>query len=1070
MDITTKFQEVEFYGNLLKDPQKQLEAIKYFESLIEYSQIIELCLYSIINTNQDLVQFHMANILKISLPIYICQFDAEKFNSIFQSIFNLINQSGKSISCIIQLTEAFSILIKLRGCQTELNQIANIIDSLILDIQQDKQSLQLDLCLSILNEFNASTCSNINTSMDTQLSCQQWFQDRYIVPLFSKIVEILTQLHYANSHNILTQKFLLILNKIFEWRFNIDQDLVNSSNQFPTHLTQIFNTDSFYESLTKIYLEKFEDFNIRNNIEQIYKILCQLDESSFSEYSLFQLFQNQLLNFICHIFSKIPLLSYPATMVNACEISFNCIESNSLAKLANLSHILILLNQCSNCTIMCLENCDFDDNNTHFYESIKLLFQLWSNLVSKLVSFQYYSRKASNNSLEIAKSREIAEFLSEIAPSIVSEFIELMAKQSSHPDLTLFSIEYNAFDPDMFISVAGIARYNLESILPSLSISLEQSISLFFQMDLTTQVNRVESEFYDLNLNAINRKIECLILLFGYIFTDFEEGEHCKIPPSIIEYSKAQQNTQEDLCLRIPAFILEYTTQICSQAQFNLRTNESNAVDYPLWFINRWAGVYLFFNVDDYNGISQNLLSSFSSAPLGIQCQSISHTLLEIANSIFSFKEFSSNTRISYLATLTRLMNKSPFFNQVKLSNSHSELLQTLCNNLNHYSSQLQRPIIEYLLLPNTLRSTDINLFNIINTEIENQIHSLIAQSLSNPHCDYKSKAICVYLRLNGMTSSVDFDTFDSYFQNLQTKFSAHLRILVKLSTEVEVWIACFDWVIKLINILDSFGDSADYLKSLLNMIHSTLKMYLNNINKLDKSDLDEEYDIILFMQILENLIHLDNTNQNIGVIEQDSDIVPKVVLELSHEFMEHLNDSKLQSFEVQSRYTKLISTLLSSYGNHLKHISSSYVERLYLSLRYGVENFSPEYSDSVLGSIKQLIILFNNEQLVIGSAPYQLIRMILSDSFNLVINNKVNSQSLDNMVIIFTYMVLYHQEIFSNLMQNLAHNFGLATQANINEASQRLYSAVGLTNDVNQLKPVISSFIFNLKSLVFLK
>jgi uncharacterized protein YaaN involved in tellurite resistance len=54
--------------------------------------------------------------------------------------------------------------------------------------------------------------------------------------------------------------------------------------------------------------------------------------------------------------------------------------------------------------------------------------------------------------------------------------------------------------------------------------------------------------------------------------------------------------------------------------------------------------------------------------------------------------------------------------------------------------------------------------------------------------------------------------------------------------------------------------------------------------------------------------------------------------------------------------------------------------------------------------------------------------------------------------------------------MQSLALNFGLTTQSNINEASQRLYSTVGLINDVNQLKPVISSFIFNLKSLVFLK
>jgi hypothetical protein len=142
---------------------------------------------------------------------------------------------------------------------------------------------------------------------------------------------------------------------------------------------------------------------------------------------------------------------------------------------------------------MCLENCDFDDNNAHFYESMKLLFQLWSNLISKLDSFQYYSRKVSNNSLETAKSREIVDFLSGIAPSIVSQFIELMVKQSSNPDSPLFDIEYSVFDPDMFISAAGIARYNLELILPSLSISLQQSISLFFQIDLTTQVSRTES-------------------------------------------------------------------------------------------------------------------------------------------------------------------------------------------------------------------------------------------------------------------------------------------------------------------------------------------------------------------------------------------------------------------------------------------------------------------------------------------------------------------------------------------------------------------------------------------------
>jgi uncharacterized protein YfbU (UPF0304 family) len=52
------------------------------------------------------------------------------------------------------------------------------------------------------------------------------------------------------------------------------------------------------------------------------------------------------------------------------------------------------------------------------------------------------------------------------------------------------------------------------------------------------------------------------------------------------------------------------------------------------------------------------------------------------------------------------------------------------------------------------------------------------------------------------MTSSIDFDTLDSYFQNLQTKFNAHLQVLAKFSTEVDVWISCFDWITKLINIL----------------------------------------------------------------------------------------------------------------------------------------------------------------------------------------------------------------------------------------------------------------------------
>ncbi|XP_041355105.1 exportin-4-like [Gigantopelta aegis] len=1044
------------------------------------------CKYIMENSKIDYVLFQGATTIKEAIVREWTLLSAEDVESLRSFLLRYITKNISLQSYVReQVLQTVAVILK----RSTLDTKGTTCDSLFQDVTQligsGNVTMQLVACsmlTALLNEYSSSSrTSSVGFTWEFHIRCKRAFEEHDLKKVFMFCLQVLHEID--QEPNPLTREAIAVLNRVLSiaeqvlcWEFTpktlvrkhigsfesnqnitlrpnetwrstlLDADMLNMF--FKIHKKARHNSEMAHHSmqclsqLASLNGSVFADDKAKTQYLTVYtdgflQLLQSIDLQDYENLGVANSFKNLVMMFPISSFMSLPPGHFQAFI--DCMTRLTC----SLGRQAALEELV-------------------NRDETIHMEGYEKMLETWMQLVPDLNQMPAGALKP--HATEVFNSYVQCHIS---APDGVRTATSC---SGTDDDEEIDEIEEDDRDrfQDQLCCVGTLGRLIPEHSIPLLAKVLEDRVSRLHGQLQRFQQQRSSIGLHDATidmsiLTVLHEDIHWLILAAAHVLTEESEGETPMIPSEIMEYSISQStNINIHTTLKVLASPGEWMSSIPGSEQctdnvvrlisavFRLCEVETRAVNVKLtdclspqvgrtamWFLSRWARVYLLPDENFYSQISMALSAAFGRDTEGAQW-TIGFLLQKVISNltVWSAEEKFMEDTLQLLVALVDHKTRASYVVKSDLLWNLAKMEATNDSTVSVLTSTCRRLLTKALVLAgsgfndSTLRE---EYWKIVLQSIHDRFYSLVCNKNFTKlrHTgEVKEDVIVLLETLLGIAEGSRVDNLDRMFLFLSPLLAESVKLLDVYHSYEDVVPLILELFSEVVNRhLCYLGETKS--QKLYDLCLSVIQMYSkHNSGKRVMEFSDEEEnkynDILIVMELLTNLLSkdfIDFGESEEGVPQGGGQMsAADVVLYGLNIIVPLMNEELLKFPSLCSQYFKLVSFLGEVHPDKFTSLPADLFKTLMGSVELGLSIFGPDITKmclEIIASLASHIFQTNITHSYLLAALSHFLKLV----FHMLLLESFDMDLLETASCTFFCLICCHQDQYRDLVNQLLQN-----------------------------------------------